>query len=95
LDTVTDAARRDRFRVHMYINGVDSDDPAVLFAYNWRAPDALRDLFLCDAAVLPVYTIDGVPVSVGRAQYIVPDRTRRVVEHRDHGCRVPGCSQRR
>ncbi|CAN5776723.1 hypothetical protein BH24ACT6_BH24ACT6_06940 [soil metagenome] len=42
-----------------------------------------------------MYTIDGVPVSVGRAQYIVPDRTRRVVEHRDHGCRVPGCSQRR
>ncbi|MDQ3312294.1 MAG: HNH endonuclease [Actinomycetota bacterium] len=95
LDTVTDAARRDRFRVHMYINGVDRDDPAVLFADNWRAPDALRDLFLCDAAVVPVYTIDGVPVSVGRAQYIVPDRTRRVVEHRDHGCRVPGCSQRR
>ncbi|MEJ7720786.1 MAG: HNH endonuclease [Ilumatobacteraceae bacterium] len=29
----------------MYINGVDSDDPAVLFADNWRAPDALRDLF--------------------------------------------------
>ena len=60
LDTVTDAARRDRFRVHMYINGVDSDDPAVLFADNRRARWRLG-----------------------------------VVEHRDHGCRVPGCSQRR
>ncbi|MGA9276853.1 HNH endonuclease signature motif containing protein, partial [Ilumatobacter sp.] len=33
----------------------------------------------------------GVAVSVGRTQHIVPDRTRRIVEYRDGGCRVPGC----
>ncbi len=42
----------------------------------------------------PVLLDDGVPVSVGRSQHIVPDRTRRVVEHRDGGCRVPGCTAR-
>lgn len=32
-------------------------------------------------------------MSVGRSQHIVPDRTRRIVEHRDHArCRVPGCT---
>jgi hypothetical protein len=34
-------------------------------------------------------------VSVGRAQRIVPDRTRRLVEHRDGGCRIPGCPNTR
>ncbi|MEJ7720353.1 MAG: HNH endonuclease signature motif containing protein [Ilumatobacteraceae bacterium] len=65
------------------------------FADNWRVPDALRDLYLCDGNVTPIYVIDGIPVNVGRAQPIVPDRTRRLVEHRDLGCRVPGCTQTR
>jgi len=64
-----------------------------LFADRWRVPDALRDLYLCDATVTPVYVADGVPFSVGRSQHIVPDRTRRLVEHRDGGCRAPGCDQ--
>jgi hypothetical protein len=58
-------------------------------------PDRLRRYLLCDATVTPVLRIDGVPVSVGRAQHIVPDRTRRLVEHRDGGCRVPGCPNNR
>ena len=44
--------------------------------------------------ITPVLLHAGVPVSVGRSQHIVPDRTRRVVEHRDGGCRVPGCTAR-
>lgn len=35
--------------------------------------------------------VGGTPVSVGRAQRIAPDRLRRLVEHRDGACRVPGC----
>ena len=34
---------------------------------------------------------DGVPFSVGRTRRVVPERTRRVIERRDRGCRVPGC----
>jgi hypothetical protein len=58
-------------------------------------PDRLRRYLLCDATVTPVLRIDGVPVSVGRAQHIVADRTRRLVEHRDGACRVPGCPNNR
>ncbi|MEJ7722219.1 MAG: DUF222 domain-containing protein [Ilumatobacteraceae bacterium] len=93
LDTVTERSRRDRFRVNMYIHA--TTDRSTTFADNWRVPDALRDLYLCDGSVTPIYVIDGIPVNVGRAQPIVPDRTRRLVEHRDLGCRVPGCTQTR
>ena len=30
--------------------------------------------------------------TVGRTQHVVPLCTRRIVERRDRGCRVPGCS---
>ena len=35
-----------------------------------------------------------MPVSVGRALRIVPERTRRLVLDRDRGCRFPGCVAR-
>jgi len=65
------------------------------FTDGWRVPDWLRDLLLGDSTISPVITDHGVPVSVGRSQRIVPDRTRRLVEHRDLGCRVPGCDRTR
>jgi len=49
----------------------------------------------CDALISPIEFVNGIPVSVGRSQHIVPDRTRRLVEHRDRGCRVPGCTSDR
>jgi hypothetical protein len=39
-----------------------------------------------------VWERDGVPFSVGLSQRVVPDRTRRIIEQRDRGCRVPGCT---
>ena len=53
---------------------------------------AIRDRVLCDGAIQPVWERDGIPFSVGRTQRIVPDRTRRIIQHRDLGCRVPGCT---
>jgi len=91
LDTVADGSRRDRYRINLYL---DTDGTAT-FADNWRLPDSIRDLLLCDGTITPVCVTNGIPVSVGRSQHIVPDRTRRIVEHRDLGCRVPGCSQSR
>ncbi|MGB3735002.1 MAG: HNH endonuclease signature motif containing protein, partial [Ilumatobacter sp.] len=58
-------------------------------------PQAAADRITCDALLSPVKFVNGVPVSVGRSQHIVPDRTRRLVEHRDEGCRVPGCGSDR
>ncbi len=34
-----------------------------------------------------------VVVNLGRTKHIVPRRIRRLIEHRDRGCRVPGCDQ--
>ena len=49
----------------------------------------------CDATIQPIMHQLGLPVSVGRAARTVPTRTRVVVEHRDCGCRVPGCKATR
>jgi hypothetical protein len=65
----------------------------------WRAemhrgptlPPSLRRYLTCDADISTVWHHDGHPVQVGRAHRIVPRRVRRLVEHRDGGCRVPGC----
>jgi len=45
----------------------------------------------CDGTLKPVWTQDAKPVSVGRSMRIVPERTRRLIEDRDGGCRFPGC----
>jgi hypothetical protein len=91
LDSVADPARRSRFRVNLFIN-TDRDDRAMADATGWNVPDAIRRYVTCDATITPVFVDNGLPVSVGRAQYVVPVRTRTIIEHRDHGaCRVPGC----
>ena len=45
--------------------------------------------------VSPVFTANARPVSVGRTQHAVPERTRRLVLYRDQKCRVPWCNQTR
>jgi hypothetical protein len=91
LDSVTDPARRSRFRVNLFIN-TDRDERNMADATGWNVPDAIRRYLTCNGTVTPVFVDNGLPVSVGRAQYVVPARTRTVIEHRDHGvCRVPGC----
>ncbi|MFT4774850.1 MAG: hypothetical protein ACI9ME_002162 [Ilumatobacter sp.] len=91
LDSVSDPARRSRFRVNLFIN-TDSDERGMADAAGWNVPDAIRRYLTCNGTLTPVFLDNGLPVSVGRAQYVVPARTRTVIEHRDHGtCRVPGC----
>jgi hypothetical protein len=91
LGSVADPARRSRFRVNLFIN-TDRDERNMADAAGWNVPDAIRRYLTCNGTVTPVFVDNGLPVSVGRAQYVVPARTRTVIEHRDHGvCRVPGC----
>jgi len=73
----------------------DGDSPVARFHLGDRLPDSLRRYLGCDGHIKAVFEVGGTPVSVGRAQHIVPDRTRRLVEHRDGACRVPGCGRRR
>lgn len=57
-----------------------------------RLPAALRSLVLCDPTMRAVEHRGGVPVNLGRRTRVVTARLRRLVEHRDGGCIVPGCS---
>jgi len=86
LDGVT-AARSDRYRTWIHL---DADSTSAATTAGWPLPRSVRDRILCDGFVQPVWERDGVPFNVGRSQRIVPDRTRRVTERRDQGCRVPG-----
>jgi hypothetical protein len=91
LDSIADPARRSRFRVNLFINA-DRNGCGMVDATGWNVPDAIRRWITCDGMVTPVFLEGGLPVSVGRSQYVVPIRTRTIIEHRDHGeCRVPGC----
>lgn len=56
-------------------------------------PAGISRLLSCDATYQAVYERDGTPIGVGHVRGI-PDRLRTAVEHRDHGCRVPGCHAR-
>jgi hypothetical protein len=90
LDTITEPNRRDRYRIHLHIDTTDGSSAPT--PSGWNLPDALRQHLTCDGLCTPVIEIDGIPVSVGRSQRIVPDRTRHLVLDRDGGCVVPGCS---
>jgi hypothetical protein len=92
VDAVESSSRRDRYRTWLH---VDVTSGVMTSTAGWRIPMALRQHLLCDGVVQPVWERDGVPFSVGRDQRIVPDRTRRIIERRDRGCRVPGCDRGR
>ena len=92
LDAVPSRDRRDRYRLWFHH---DTATGVTTTTDGWRIPEHLAKLILCDTTAAVVHEHGGVPVSVGRTQYIVPDRTRRIVERRDRGCRVPGCTATR
>lgn len=92
LDAIESPARRDRFRTWVHL---DAASGCATTTDGHRIPKPILDQLLCDSVVQPVWERDGVPVSVGRTQRIVPDRTRRLIERRDCGCRVPGCTNSR
>lgn len=91
-DGIDAPLRRDRSKIWVHI---DVDGGTAVTSKGVRLPDAVRDKLCCDGKIQPVWERNGVPFSLGRAQHIVPERTRRMVMLRDQGCRVPGCSHDR
>jgi Domain of unknown function (DUF222)/HNH endonuclease len=89
MDAVPSRDRRDRYRTWFHH---DSRTGATTTTDGWRIPQNIARLCTCDGMGAIVLEKDGLPFSVGRSQYIVPDRTRRIIERRDRGCRVPGCT---
>jgi len=79
-------SRQKNWRIYVHL----STDGAWLTG-GQMLPDHLLRKITCDGVLQPVWETDGVPVNVGRAQRIVPDRTRRLIVDRDRGCRYPGC----
>jgi hypothetical protein len=51
---------------------------------------------LCDGGVVPILEdAKGTAIDVGRKRRTIPAALRRALAARDHGCRYPGCSNRR
>jgi hypothetical protein len=94
LDTITEPARRDRYRINIHLDTTGNTSNAV-DAVGRRLPEIIRRHLTCDGLLTPIFIADGLPLSVGRTQRIVPERTRRQVILRDQGCRVPGCGATR
>lgn len=82
-------ARRERFVMYVHVH---TDTGAVNLSNGVPVPPVLIDSLFCGGTVRPVWERDHVPVGFGRSRRIVPDRLRRLVEERDQGCRVPGCT---
>ena len=89
LGTVIARSRQDSFRVYVHL-----DVEGGWLTGRPRLPGHLVAKLTCAGTVQPVWQQAGVPVSVGRALRIVPERTRRLVLDRDRGCRFPGCVAR-
>jgi hypothetical protein len=79
--------RRDSYRTYVHL-----DTDGAWLTGQPRLPVHIVDKLTCDGVLQPVWHTQGAPVNVGRAQRIVPARTRRLVEDRDRGCRFPGCA---
>jgi len=92
LGAVESQPRRDHYRTWIHI---DVTAGSATTTDGWHLPTAIERHLLCDGIVQPVWERDGQPFSVGRNHRVVPDRTRRIIERRDRGCRVPGCTAER
>lgn len=80
-------SRASRYRVYLHLDTLGN----TWINKSCALPPSLRARVLCDGVIQPIWETEGKPVSVGRAQRIVPARTRRLLEDRDRGCRHPGC----
>lgn len=85
----------DRHRVLWHHEIDPAGNPILTPPEGGPLPSTLRRLYLCDATITPVWELGGIPVNLGRSERIVPRRIRRLIEHRDGGCRVPGCDRGR
>jgi hypothetical protein len=87
MGSVTSINRRDAYRTYVHL-----DTHGAWLTGRPRLPTHLADKLTCDGILQPVWHTEGAPVNVGRAQRIVPTRTRRLIQDRDRGCRFPGCN---
>jgi hypothetical protein len=85
----------DRYRVHCHLEAAPDGHLQLAPHLGQPLSDAARRLILCDATIEAVTRNGLSPLDVGRATHVIPDKLRRLVIHRDRGCRVPGCARTR
>ncbi|MEZ5179875.1 MAG: HNH endonuclease signature motif containing protein [Acidimicrobiales bacterium] len=81
----------DRYQVHLHLEQGPGGDTSLSTHLGQRLPQWLHQLLLCDCSLRATTYRHGAPVDVGRRTRVISRRVRRIVEHRDGGCRVPGC----
>jgi len=92
LDATPSPARRDRFRVNLFMDLAGT----LVTTEHVTIPESIARLITCDGRIDPVFVDGATPVSAGRSQRTIPDRLRRLVLFRDgHCCQVPGCTASR
>lgn len=91
LAMIEDRGRIERFRTNIHLN----TDGRATDHLGTPLPPVVVEHITCDGLLTPVFHKDGLPISVGRIQHIVPTRTRKIVLLRDGGCAVPGCGATR
>jgi hypothetical protein len=89
----TDASHRPAHQRHTVLVHVDIDTTLTNLHLGPLIDGNLRRYFTCDTTIRAAYHHDAKPIALGRSRRTVPRRIRRLLEHRDKGCRVPGCDQ--
>ncbi len=94
LDPATRAGRgpSDRYQVHLHVR---ADSGAAHWHLGPSVSESVRRLLCCDADITAWVDDANHTLGMGRRQRLANRRLRRTVEHRDGGCVVPGCEQRR
>jgi hypothetical protein len=95
LDPATAAGRPPADRTQVILH-LDADGPTPPRLHLGPVlPPGVADYLSCDSTVRYLMLRAGNPVTMGRRERTVNPRLRTVIEHRDGGCRVPGCDYAR
>ncbi len=101
LDGLDPAARRgdargERAQVIVHLDARSDGGGRARIHLGPQLPEALRRYLCCDAKVrAAIEDASGALLGISPLEATVNPRLRTLIEHRDQGCRYPGCSQRR
>jgi hypothetical protein len=94
LDGIDNRRPGDRTQVLLHIDLTDPAAPGQLHLGS-VVPDPIRRYLACDADVRAMLEANGTLTALSERARTVSDRLRAFIEHRDGGCRYPGCTTTR
>jgi hypothetical protein len=88
----------ERYQVLVHIDAstlaTDSPGPSHLAGGPGISPEVARRI-ACDASLVPLVELEGMPVAIGHAKRTIPASIRRALIARDGHCQFPGCEHQR